>query len=373
MFTIRWQDCTRGRAPCAPRPDPEQDTTRFDYSMLNPIWVRLPNWVGDACMALPALDLLRTAGQPLVLVGRPWARDLLAGLEPRGFVALGGPLRADLATLRTWLRDARARTAIPVAPQRGITFPDSISSALLFRLAGIRAAGYRDEGRSLLLKWPVSKPRHNLHVVESYYYLARCALQRWGITDLPEVPGPKLVLPLTSGHHQAARTMLSHVGLNRPFVLLSPTATGLHKGRIKYWPFYGALAKRLQAAGWATAICPPPGEVDAAHAAAPTAQILPALPLGAYAVLTQCASLVICNDSGTSHVAAAAGARQITLFGVTRPARTGPWSPTAVHLGNENRWPTLEEVADLALQLLGESAHAPVAQTPAPGFHRPAR
>ena len=56
------------------------------------------------------------------------------------------------------------------------------------------------------------------------------------------------------------------------------------------------------------------------------------------------AQLVIANDSGISHVAAAVGARQITLVGVTDPKRTGPWNPNAIVLGEENRWPTEEEV-----------------------------
>lgn len=61
----------------------------------------------------------------------------------------------------------------------------------------------------------------------------------------------------------------------------------------------------------------------------------------------------MCNDSGTSHVAAAAGARQITLFGVTRRERTGPWSPDAVCLGAEGQWPALSDVLAAVEQLAG--------------------
>src|SRR5690606_24729104 len=108
----------------------------------------------------------------------------------------------------------------------------------------------------------------------------------------------------------------------------------------------------LKAAGWAVAMCPPPSEVDSAREAVPSAHVLPSLPLGAYAALTRLAALVICNDSGTSHVAAAAESRQLTLFGVTNPQRTRPWSPHAVWLGEENRWPTLDEVSECALNIL---------------------
>jgi heptosyltransferase-2 len=71
--------------------------------------------------------------------------------------------------------------------------------------------------------------------------------------------------------------------------------------------------------------------------------------------LTARAALVICNDSGVSHVAAAANASELTLFGVTRPGRTGPWSPRAVCVGTEHAWPSGEEVEQQARLLLDET------------------
>lgn len=83
--------------------------------------------------------------------------------------------------------------------------------------------------------------------------------------------------------------------------------------------------------------------------------MLPPLPLGAFAALTARAALVICNDSGVSHVAAAAGARELTLFGVTRPGRTGPWSPRAVCVGSETAWPSSEVVEQRANAMLDDA------------------
>ncbi len=327
--------------------------------MLKPICVRLPNWVGDACMTLPALQLLRAAGHRYVLVGKPWARDLLAGLEPAHFIALQGSLSENRRELRQQLQQLASRA--PIAPPgrwRGVTFPDSFSSALLFRLAGVQAAGFRDDGRSLLLRWPIQKPRRPLHVVESYFYLVRTALQRWGHNhDLPLAPAPSLDLPLLPAHEQAAQSVRRQAGLDeKRFVLISPTATGLHQGRIKTWSHYDELATSLKAEGWPVVMCPPPQEIDVAKAAAPHAQVLPSLPLGAYAALARQSALVICNDSGSSHVAAAAGAPLLTLFGVTNPERTRPWSPTASCLGREGQWPSLEEVLSAARQQLHEPA-----------------
>ena len=41
------------------------------------------------------------------------------------------------------------------------------------------------------------------------------------------------------------------------------------------------------------------------------------------------AAVLVCNDSGPMHMAAAVGTRVVALFGPTTPVRTGPWGPTA--------------------------------------------
>jgi len=313
------------------------------------LYVRLPNWVGDVCMSLPSLCALAASGLPLVLCARPWARDLLDGVEKLDFIPMRGKVGPDRATVSAHRRGlgSQGRRA------RGLLLPDSLSSALVFRLAGVPSAGYRDDGRSFLLRWPFAKPAQPMHAVESWHHLTREALTRWNLPSGPVQPGPTLDLPLTAAHERAAGEALAQAGLEgRPFVLIAPTATGLHKGRIKVWPGFDTLTRALQALGHTVVMCPPPAETDEARRNAPTAQLLPPLGLGAFAALTARATLVICNDSGVSHVAAAASARQLTLFGVTQPQRTGPWSPRAVCVGTDQAWPSQEEVARQAERLL---------------------
>ncbi|WP_144631123.1 glycosyltransferase family 9 protein [Bordetella genomosp. 13] len=313
------------------------------------LYLRLPNWVGDVCMSLPSVRLLQATGVPLVLCARPWARDLLDGVSKQGFLPMSGKWKADRATVAAHRRGLgrQARGA------RGLLLPDSLSSAAVFRLAGVASAGYRDDGRSLLLRWPLAKPTAPLHAVQSWHHLARSALGLWHLPQGPAEPGPTLDLPLTDAHRQAARAALQESGLaGRPLVLIAPTATGLHRGKVKVWPEFDALTRALQADGCAVAMCPPPAEAEQARRNAPTAQVLPPLSLGAFAALAADAALVVCNDSGVSHVAAAVGARQLTLFGVTQPARTGPWSPAASCLGSEGNWPALDAVRTQVLRLL---------------------
>ncbi|HTK00888.1 MAG TPA: glycosyltransferase family 9 protein [Bordetella sp.] len=317
------------------------------------LYVRLPNWVGDVCMSLPTLSLLHAAGLPVVLCARPWAQDLLAGVAGQDdFIAMRGRFWQDRAAVRAHCRRAGSGAA-------ALALPDSLSSAAVFRLAGLPVAGYRDDGRSPLLRWPVRKPDASLHAVQSWYHLARETLGRWGLPTGAAGPGPELGLTLTDTHRAQAQACLDQANLGqKPFVLIAPTATGLHRGRNKVWPGFAELTRDLLSRGLQVAMCPPPAEVDAARANAPDALLLPAVGLGAFAALTTRAALVICNDSGVSHVAAAAGARQITLFGVTQRDRTGPWSSRAHCMGSDRSgWPAVEDVTRAAEALL--NGHEP--------------
>ncbi|CAM4129825.1 glycosyltransferase family 9 protein [Bordetella tumulicola] len=318
-------------------------------SEISCLYVRLPNWVGDVCMSLPSLSLLGSTGFPLVVCARPWARDLLEGVAKHDFIPMRGRVQDDRRTVR----EHRRTWGMNAAHVRGLALPDSLSSAAVFRLAGVPSAGYRDDGRSLLLRWPIAKPAERLHAVQSWYYLTRSALQRWGLPADPEQPGPALNLPMTPAHYAAADNLLRESGLaNQVFVLIAPTATGLHKGKVKVWPGFDVLTRSLQSRGYTVVMCPPPAEIDEARRNAPTARLLPAVSLGAFAALTARAALVVCNDSGVSHVAAAANARQLTLFGVTDPNRTGPWSAHAVCVGSDGNWPAANVVERKACSLL---------------------
>lgn len=316
-------------------------------SMPSAIYVRLPNWIGDVCMSLPSLHTLLDTRLPIVVCARPWARELLAGYRISGFIDMKGRWREDRAAVHAYRK--RAQQAHP----RGILLPDSLSSAMVFSFAGVQSAGYRDDGRSLILRWPVNKPGGSLHAVQTWHYVTAQALKRWGLPAKPLPAERKLGLRLTEKTQAEARRLLQEAGLEpERFVLIAPTATGLHRGKIKVWPYYDALVRHLQELGHRVVMCPPPAEMEAAQHNAPTAQCLPPLKLDAFATLTQLASLVVCNDSGVSHLAAAAGARQLTLFGVTNPERTGPWSDQAHCLGSAHTWPSLQDTLQHVLALL---------------------
>jgi len=317
---------------------------------LSAIYLRLPNWIGDVCMSLPSLQAVLATGVPVVVCARPWARELLAGYKLAGFIDMKGHWREDRAAVASWRKKNRHLHA------RGLLLPDSLSSSLVFKFAGVHSAGYRDDGRSLLLRWPIDKPVVPTHAVESWFHLTQQTLKRWGLPAGNAQPPRSLDLKIASRHQAQGREAIAAAGLQPGgFVLIAPTATGLHRGRVKVWPLFDQLTRALQNEGHTVAMCPPPAEAAEAKRNAPTALCLPPMGLGAFATLTRLASVVVCNDSGVSHIAAAANAAQVTLFGVTNRERTGPWSEKAICLGNHQAWPGLDEVLAQTLAFATET------------------
>lgn len=305
---------------------------------VNPlVYLRLPNWLGDVCMSLPVLEALLARNYQVIVCARPWAKTLLSGYALHDFIPMTGQ----------WWSDAKAikqhqKTRLSDSIQKvGLSLPDSLSSALVFKFGGIPAAGYRDDGRSWLLKWPIDKPTHSLHAVESWYFLAYSASKIW---QFPIAPQPLASLHL-AGVPEADPKKFG-LDSDKKNILIAPTAVGLHKGQIKVWPHYEALTQALIKEGYDVYMCPPPNEVAEAEKNAPSATRLDSLPLLAFAQLCKSVDLVICNDSGVSHMAAAVDAKQITLIGVTDITHTGPWSDQADCLGQNGQWASLDTVLE---------------------------
>jgi len=304
--------------------------------------VRLPNWVGDVCMALPALSALEAAGIRPVLAGRGWAIDLLAAhgwqtvALPRGLREAAGAVRG-------------------LGCARGLLLTNSLSSALAFRLGGVASLGHRGDGRSLLLGCPIARAS-GLHEVEVFWRLARETVDWLGASAaaVPAAPPRRLGLRTTDDHDAAARSALAAAlpGLRPAYAVLAPLAAGSTGGASKRWPGFAELARALAGRGLAVVCCPGPGEEPAARAALPGATMLTGLGLGAYVAVCRGARLTVANDSGPMHLAAAIDAPVLGVFGPSQPSRTRPWSPAARWLGGAGEWPAAAAVIDTALAMI---------------------
>lgn len=297
---------------------------------------RLPNHVGDCCMTLPALRLLEASGFTPMLTGKRWAEDLMSGMGWR-FDPIEGHVTEDLHRIRYISNHLGPRPL-------GLLFPNSFSSALLFSIGRVRNAGFPTDGRHFLLDKVVEEPG-TMHEVERFFRLAHGAIKAWGGTPAWDSVPEELGMRLLARHEAAARNLMAEHDIPENFALLAPIARGLHHGKEKQWKHFNELCGPLRDMGIEPIVFPSVREEEANHAACPNARILPPTTLGNYAALAKRARIVIANDSGISHVAAAVSANQITLLGVTDPARTRPWNSKAVCLGNNtDGWPSLDEV-----------------------------
>lgn len=288
---------------------------------MKPLLVRLPNHLGDACMALPALDLLADHGFALTLAGRPWAADLFSAYPWKVISFASSRIQA--------LRNARVDT--------GLLLTNSFSTALEFRLAGISAVGYARDARSFLLDKAVAVNARD-HMVEYYHRLARVIVD--ASTEVPH----DLQLRISEGAVRHAQQLQAAHEVGPGYVVLCPVAIGFHRGKLKAWGGFTQLNAELLAEGMQVVAMPGPNESDTVRQALPGATVLPESDVARFAAVLAGSRLVVANDSGAGHLAAAAGARLISVFGVTDPQRTRPWSTRATLVGSSDGWPSYQAV-----------------------------
>lgn len=306
-----------------------------------PLIVRLRNWVGDVTLALPMLERVAAAGFAPVLVGKGWARDLLAGT---GWPVHGLPKATGerVALLRRLRHEARAADpGFARAPVQALCLPDSFSSALDFRLAGLRALGHAWEGRRLLLGRAVPRPR-GTHELEVYWRLGQALL---GTAEPP--PAAVRLQPTEAQFREAAALRAAH-GLPERLLVICPFSGGSWSGQPKNWPgFADFVAQRLPALGLPVAVCPGPGAEEAeARARFATATLLPGVNLGVYAALLARSAAMLSNDTGPAHIAAAVGAPLVSVMGPSDPTLWRPCGPPerVTVLGGHGLWPAEADV-----------------------------
>lgn len=285
-----------------------------------PLIVRLRNWVGDVTLAVPLLQRLDDAGYALQLVGKGWAKELLAG---HGWPvhSLPAGTRERIALLRRLRAEAAAADPGFGGRLNALCLPDSFSSALEFRLAGLRALGHAWEGRSVLLGRAVPRQR-GLHELRVYWQLGEALLQATA------EPPAQIGLRISAEHAAAARALRAEHGLAAGSIFICPFAGGTWSGEDKTWPAFPAFAAEvLPRYGRAVVVCPGPGEEAEAHARFGSATVLTGVKLGTYAALLQEAALMVSNDTGPGHMAAAVGTPLVSVMGPSDPRLWQPWGP----------------------------------------------
>jgi heptosyltransferase-2 len=298
------------------------------------IMVRATNWIGDAIMSLPALEALRRRfpRSEIVVVAKPWVAELYSN-HPADFrIIVYDPEgehqgRRGLRKLIDELRRERFGAAILL--QRAFQ-----AAWMAWRARIPVRIGYRTDGRGSLLTDAVRLPPPGYVSHESSGYLE--LLFRAGLLRDRPAPVRAARLPVAKTERRWAVEALKALGLSGPrhFVGLNP---GASFGPAKRWPVehYAQLGDRLVGAlGADVLVFGSKAERPLAEAVARAMQHTPVVLAGTttlrqWMALTERCRLVVANDSGPMHVAAAVGAPVIAVFGSTNEEATGPLGPWA--------------------------------------------
>jgi len=357
--------------------------------------VVMPSWVGDAVMATPALRLVRDAlrGSLIGALVRPGIEQVLAG---SGLVDLVHVERAR-GIMGPKLVANKVR---PMRYDTALLLTNSFSTALITRLAYIpRRIGYDRDGRGMLLTQRIPPRRREggrgfapVPQVEYYLEAARAML---GIEESGGTA--RLELGTTEEEERSADEILRKAGVTgeRPIAILNPGGNN----PAKRWPadrFAAVGAHLTQKYGMDVLINGSPGEAELVGeiagrvkklvgegeeigtngdgggstcgdevgsagrggrggrggehgpGARATVAELPGLgvTLGSLKALVRRCAVMVTNDTGPRHIAAALNVPTVALFGPTDPRWTTlpPGTPEVRIVAD----PTLpdDEVAD---------------------------
>jgi heptosyltransferase-2 len=291
-----------------------------------------PSWIGDTVLAQPLFRLLHEInGEAAVDVLAPeWTFPLLAGM-PEVREALHSPFAHG--DLKLAARRQLGRALATRGYDQAIVLPNSFKSALVPFFAGIpRRTGFRGEARWGLLNdmRPLEGRRLPL-MVERYAALA---------TPRGQPPRAPPATRLCTDE-AARRATLARLGL-QPRAPVAALCPGAEYGPAKRWPaqHYAALAQRLAERGlevWliGSARERALGETIAAQSGAAARNLCGSTTLGEAIDLLASSAIVVSNDSGLMHVAAALGRPLVALYGSSSPEFTPPHAADAriVRLG----------------------------------------
>jgi ADP-heptose:LPS heptosyltransferase len=301
----------------------------------------LPCCIGDVVLATAMLKALRRAypGAHISWAVGSWSKgvvkrhDLLDAVLDTGEAAL--PVKAPGGLLRfAWqLRTGKFDLAVSLVR--------SPLMSLAVLLSGIPyRAGLDSGGRGFGYNIRASiNPAQARHEAEIYLDVGRAL----GI----DTADCWANVPVYPAERDTIQRFLTEKGIHEPFIIANP-AGGRNPGMVmdaKRWPpeNFAALVERLSVLLKAQVILlggPNDGiivESVGSKMKMPPPAFVGGLTFEQIAALATLSALYIGNDTGLTHLAAAAGARTVMILGPSDPARYAPYAPNAIALWKPTR------------------------------------
>jgi len=286
-----------------------------------------PSWVGDCMLMQPMLMRLKQR-HPECLVdvmAPPWTAALLRAIPEVHEVIINPYPHGALQLMARYRLGRQLRAA---HYDQAIVLPNSWKSALVPFFAGIPLrTGFIGEARHVLLndKRKLDKTALPL-MVERFAQLAEDAEGK--------IPRPLSNPKLGISETQCDATLQKlNLVMDKPVAVFCP---GAEYGPAKRWPanYFAEIAQRLRQHGYQVWLIgsgkdkPVADEIDRL-AGSNCVNLCGRTDLGDAIALLSCAQLVISNDSGLMHLAAALDRPMLALFGSSSPQFTPPLSAQA--------------------------------------------
>lgn len=213
------------------------------------------------------------------------------------------------------------------------------SNEIVKTMAPVQWAGFvpdhSQQVKGQLLAWP-----DHLHEVHRYLALLRYI----GLDAYDDT----LEFPVSSSDKVLADDIASQMGLRLDKTVFIHPGARLASRR---WPLerFAKVARAIADRGWQTAITGSPSEIEMAlqlrassgHA---LVNLCGATSLGSLASLLQRGKLLVCNDTGISHVAAGVRLHSVVIASGSDVLRWAPWIPAGIlfymHLPDVGHVPT---------------------------------
>jgi len=291
------------------------------------ILVIAPSWVGDCMLMQPMLARLkqRHPDAQIDLFAPPWTAALLRQI-PEVHEVIINPFPHRALKLVTRYRLGHQLRAAHY--DQAIVLPNSLKSALVPFFAGIPLrTGFVGEMRYGLLNDSRKLDKNKLPLmVERFAQLAEApddAMQR-------PLPQPHLLIKA-----EQRVNVLGKLGLTikQPVAVFCP---GAEYGPAKRWPipYFAELAQHMRGLGYTVWLVGSPrdreiGEKIVALGNHACHNLCGVTDLADAIALLSCADLVVSNDSGLMHIAAALDRPMLALYGSSSPRFTPPLSAKA--------------------------------------------
>lgn len=287
------------------------------------ILIRLPNWIGDAVMASPIIELIQ----------RKWPEALITILGLKSVIALFEQDPYIHSTIALQKDEPSKIVAQKIKEHHfdlGLLLTNSFSSAWLFYRARIKCrVGFSKDMRKFLLSksLPYPKDKTSEHMITTYQRL----LKKIGIFEQAK---PRLYLQ--EGEVEEAKVFLKEKGIDSKQIVIGINPTAAF-GPAKCWleERYQQLAQKLleypnvhllffgdsQSREKLERICNALNSRAYNLAGQTTIRELMAL--------TKACDLFLTNDSGPMHIACALNVPVVAIFGSTSIEATGPYHKSA--------------------------------------------